>query len=102
MKPQAMNPAIACPRPHHAAKKVSTHCLLPGRYSRNTVVSRIKLPPPPKPTMAMKNDSEGQFGIAPAMIAEVEQRKSEMLNAHFLPTMSALTPQNRAPTSMPT
>jgi hypothetical protein len=81
MKPQAMKPAIDCPRPHQLAKNVNTHCLSPGRYSRKTVVSRMRFPPPPKPTQAMKKPREAQFGMAPARMAEIEQMKREMLKA---------------------
>jgi hypothetical protein len=77
----AIRPAIVPPRPHQAASQVRTHCLLEGRYSRKTVVSRIKFPPPPNPIMATKKASEFQVGAAPAQIPEIEQMKSEMLNA---------------------
>jgi hypothetical protein len=76
-----MKPVIACPKPHQLARKVRTHCLFDGKYSRNTVVSRIKLPPPPNPTIEMKKPSDGQFGAAPAIMAAIEQMNREMLNA---------------------
>lgn len=76
-----MKPVMACPKPHQQARKVSTHCFVDGKYSKNTVVSRIKLPPPPNPTTAMKKPSDGQFGAAPAIMAAIEQMNREMLNA---------------------
>jgi hypothetical protein len=90
------------PRPHQAASQVRTHCLSDGRYSRNTAVSRIKLPPPPNPTMAMKNASDCQLGAAPAAIPDIEQMNNETLKAKRLPMMSALNPQKRALISIPT
>ncbi len=67
-----------------------------------TVVSMIKLPPPPKPKKAMKTARDVQLGAAPAIIVNAEHRKSETLKANRLPMTSALIPQNRAPMSMPT
>jgi hypothetical protein len=101
MKPQAINPAIACPNPHQQARAVRTHCLVDGRYSKNTAVSKIRLPPPPKPINATKNPSDGQLGMAPATIVAIEHIKSEMLKAHRRPIMSAPKPQKRAPASKP-
>lgn len=102
INPQAINPAIACPTPHQHARNVSTHCLSPGRYSRNTVVSKTKFPPPPNPTSAIKNPSEPQLGIPPAAMAAREQTNSDTLKACRRPTTSAEIPQNTAPVSIPT
>jgi len=102
MKPQARNPATACPSPHQHAKKVRTHCFEPGKYSRKTVVSRMRFPPPPKPTSAMKTPRLAQVGMAPEIMADSEHMKSEMLKAKRRPMMSALNPQKRAPVNMPT
>jgi hypothetical protein len=79
-----------------------THCLFDGKYSKNTVVSRIRFPPPPKPNNAMKTAREAQFGAAPATVAKIEQMKRDTLNANRRPMISALIPQNKAPMSMPT
>lgn len=79
-----------------------THCLLDGKYSKNTVVSRIRFPPPPKPSSAIKIDSEIQFGAAPATVENIEQMKRETLNAKRRPITSALKPQKTAPISIPT
>lgn len=97
INPQAINPVTACPIPHQHAKNVSTHCLLPGRYSKNTVVSKIKFPPAPKPTRAMKNPSAPQLLMAPAMTADKEQMNSVTLKANRRPMMSAERPQKMAP-----
>lgn len=40
--------AMTGARPHQHAISVTSHCLLPGRNSRKTVVSRTRLPPAPK------------------------------------------------------
>lgn len=96
-----MRPVMAWPSPHHAAIIVNTHCLLPGRYSRNTVVSKTKFPPPPNPISDTKNPSEAQLGIPPAMMAESEQIRRDRLNAYRRPTISAPKPQNSAPINMP-
>jgi hypothetical protein len=56
---------------------VTIHCLLPGRYSKKTVVSSTRLPPAPNPLSAMKVPSEAQFGMAPARRAAIEQINSE-------------------------
>lgn len=66
------------------------------------MVSKIKFPPPPNPTQAMKNAKDVQFGAAPATIPEIEQTNREVLKAKRLPITSALNPQVSAPTSMPT
>ncbi len=101
MKPHATSPAIVHPTPNQAAIVLRTHCLLEGRYSRNTVVSRIKLPPAPKAAAAMKKPSDSQLGAAPATMVKMEHRNSDMLKAVLRPMMSAKKPQNSAPTSMP-
>jgi hypothetical protein len=99
--PQARNPVIAWPRPHQLASHVRTHCLLDGKYSMNTVVSMIRLPPPPNPRKAINVASAGQLGEAPAIVQNTEQMNKLTLNAIFRPIMSALIPQNKAPNSMP-
>lgn len=73
-----------------------------GRYSKNTVVSRMRFPPPPNPSKAMKTPREAQFGAAPATVVNIEQMKRDTLKANLLPITSALNPQNKAPTNMPT
>ena len=79
-----------------------THCLFEGRYSKKTVVSRMRFPPPPKPKRAIKTAREGQFGAAPATVAKMEQMKRDTLNANRRPMISALMPQNKAPINIPT
>ena len=71
---------------------LSTHCLCDGRYSKNTVVSRIRFPPPPKPNSAMKTPKDAQFGAAPAIVVKIEQMNSDTLKANRLPIISALNP----------
>jgi len=78
-----------------------THCLFDGKYSKKTVVSIIRFPPPPNPKKAMKMARAIQFGAAPATVAAIEQMKREQLKAYRLPIISALNPQNKAPRSMP-
>jgi hypothetical protein len=80
---------------------VTTHCLLPGRNSRNTVVSRTRFPPAPKPIRLMKKPSEGQLGMAPATMVAIQQIMREKLKAWRRPMMSAPRPQNSEPTNMP-
>ena len=87
--------------PHQAAIRVSSHCCLLGRYSRKTAVSSTKLPPAPKADNETHNPSTTQFGEDPAMMAKIEHNNRDALKANFLPMMSALKPQNRAPTSIP-
>lgn len=89
------------PTPHHAANQLTIHCLLEGRYSRKTVVSRIRLPPAPNAAIAMKKPSDSQLGDAPATMVKMEQMKRETLKAILRPIMSAKRPQNKAPMSMP-
>lgn len=66
-----------------------------------TVVSIIKFPPPPNPSKAMKTAREAQFGAAPAIVANIEHINSETLKANRRPMISALSPQKRAPKSIP-
>jgi len=66
-----------------------------------TVVSMIRLPPPPNPRRAMKTAREAQFGAAPATVANIEHMNSETLKANRRPMISALSPQKRAPKSIP-
>lgn len=92
-----MNPVTACPIPHQHARNVNTHCLFPGKYSKNTVVSRIRFPPAPKPTRLMKSPSAPQLVMAPAITADMEHTNSVTLNAYRRPMISAERPQNMAP-----
>ena len=89
-------------RPHQQAKRVKSHCLLLGRYSRKTAVSNTRFPPLPNAERQTKRPSTTQLGAAPATIAKMAEMKSETLNAMRRPIMSAERPQNRAPTSIPT
>jgi hypothetical protein len=68
---------------------VSNHCLSPGRNSRNTVVSRIKLPPDPNAAREVNKPKTIQFGDAPAQMAKTEHIKRETLNAMRRPITSA-------------
>lgn len=101
MKPHATRPAMVHPTPHHAARQLRIHCLFEGKYSRKTVVSKIRLPPAPKAAAAMRNPRDSQLGAAPAAIVNMEHRKREMLNAILRPMMSAKRPQKTAPISIP-
>lgn len=76
-KGQATRPATICPTPHQLAMNVSTQLYLLGQNSRNTAVSKIKLPPPPKAERQTKRPRTTQFGAAPAAIANSEHMKSE-------------------------
>lgn len=86
---QAKAAATTGAKPHQHAMFVNTHCLLPGRYSRKTVVSRMRLPPLPKAARDVKAPKAYQFGEAPAQMAKTEQLKRETLNANRRPMMSA-------------
>lgn len=101
MNPHATNPAMVHPTPNQLGSKLTSHCLLDGKYSMNTVVSRIRLPPAPKAPREMNKPSDSHVGEAPATIVKIAQMKREMLNAILRPMMSAKRPQNMAPTSMP-
>lgn len=81
---------------------LKTHCLLLGRYSRKTVVSSIRFPPPPNPIRAIKNAREFHDGDAPDAIHAAAQMNSDVLKANRRPIISAVKPQNKAPISMPT
>ena len=50
----------------------------------------------------MKTPKDAQFGAAPAIVVKIEQMNSDTLKANRLPIISALNPQVKAPTSMPT
>lgn len=102
MKPQATKPATVQPTPNHEASQVTSHCLLEGKYSKKTVVSKTKLPPAPNAEVAMKNPSDSQFGDAPATIVKIAHIKSDTLKEVLRPMISALKPQNSAPTNIPT
>jgi hypothetical protein len=81
---------------------VSIHCRLLGKYSKNTAVSSTRFPPAPKLLKHTNSPSTSQLGLAPATMANTEHISSEKLKAVLRPMTSALMPQNRAPTSMPT
>jgi hypothetical protein len=66
-----------------------------------TVVSIIRFPPPPKPSRAMNTAKETQFGAAPAIMQNAEQRKRDTLKANLLPITSPLNPRNKAPNNIP-
>ena len=66
------------------------------------MVSRTRLPPPPKASSAMKKARLGQLGMAPATMQATEQMKSETLNAYLRPMTSAPKPQKSAPVNIPT
>src|ERR1700761_8592356 len=86
---QAKAAATTGAKPHQHAIKVSNHCLSPGRYSRKTVVSKIKLPPEPNAARAVNAPRAYQLGEAPATIAKIEQLNSEKLKANRRPITSA-------------
>lgn len=75
--------------------------MLDGRYSKNTVVSKIRFPPPPNADRATNSPSTGQLGAAPAAIAKMEHMRSEVLKAVRRPMMSAVRPQKSAPIRRP-
>lgn len=81
---------------------VNIHCLRLGRYSKNTAVSSTRFPPAPNALRHTNVPRTSQFGLAPATIAKTLHISRLQLNATFRPMMSAPSPQNSAPTNMPT
>lgn len=66
-----------------------------------TVVSNTRLPPAPNADSETQSPSTIQFGEDPAMMAKIEHIKRDVLKANFRPMISALKPQNRAPSNIP-
>lgn len=86
---QANAAATTGANPHQHAIRVSSHCLSPGRNSRNTVVSRIRFPPDPNAASAVNVPSTYQLGEAPAQMAKMEHVKRDTLKANLRPITSA-------------
>jgi hypothetical protein len=69
---------------------------------KNTAVSSTRLPPPPNALKQTNKPRTSQFGAAPATIANTLHTSRLTLKAILRPMISAVMPQNSAPTSMPT